>query len=104
MKGLPWKDVGSLAQERLVMWLPSAKRMEADGLGAEIQIAADQAVGPKGSRLEGATEQAHGAGLRGAADEDHHAVGLSLQIRVPRDRERASRGEPPSMRAAARWR
>src|SRR5688572_22249904 len=47
VKGLSWKDVGSLAQERLVNRLTSAKRVEADGLGAEVHLAPDQAVGPE---------------------------------------------------------
>jgi hypothetical protein len=70
-----------------VSGLPSAKRMEADGLGAEIDLAADQAVGPEGIRLEGMPEQAHRAGRRGTPNENHDSGGLSLQIRLPRGRE-----------------
>src|SRR3989441_4082511 len=92
VKGSSWKDVWSLTQERLVMWLTSAKRVEADSLGAEVRFATDQTVGPEGIRLEGTTEQAHGAGLRGATDEDHHPFGPSLQVRLPPDRERAPLG------------
>jgi len=92
VKGLSWKDVGSLAKEWVVSGLPSAKRMEADGLGAEIDLAADQAVGPEGIRLEGMPEQAHRAGRRGTPNENHDSGGLSLQIRLPRGRERTALG------------
>src|SRR5229473_8162059 len=47
---------------------------------------------PEGIGLEGAPEQAHPAGLRGATDEDHHSARLRLQIREPESRERTSRG------------
>ena len=72
--------------------LPSAKRMEADGLGAEIDLAPDQPVGPEGIRLECAPQEAHRAGRRGTPNEDHDSVGLSLQIRLPRGRERTALG------------
>ena len=91
-KGFLWKDVGGLTQDGLVIRLTSAKRMDADGLGAKIHLAANQAVGPEGIRLEGTTEQAHGAGFRGAPDKDHHAFGPSLQVRLPRGRERTPLG------------
>src|SRR3989338_6065544 len=80
LKGSPGEAVGNLAQERLVMRLPTAKRMKADGLSPEVHFATDQAVRPQAIRLECATEQPHAAGLRGATDEDHHPFGLSLQI------------------------
>ena len=72
--------------------LPPAKRMESDGLGAEIHLAPDQAVGPEGIGLEGAPEEAHRTGLRSAPDEDHHPFGMGLQIRLPRGRERTPWG------------
>src|SRR5712691_555704 len=91
-KRFSWEDVGNLAQERLVMRLASAQRMEADRLGAEVHLAPDQAVGPEGIRLEGAPEQTHGARLRGAPDEDHHPLGPPLQIRLPGSRKQTPRG------------
>ncbi len=92
MKGLPRKDVGGVTQEGLMIRFSSAKRIEADGLGAEVHLASDQAVGPEGIRLERATEQAHGAGCRGASEENHDPFGPSLQVRLPRGREGTPRG------------
>ena len=92
VKGLSWKDVESFTKEWVVSELPSAKRMEADGLGAEIDLAPDQPVGPEGIRLEGEPQEAHRAGRRGTPNENHDAVGLSLQIRLPRGRERTPLG------------
>ena len=57
LKGFSWEDVRSLAQERLVIRLTSAKRMGADSLGVEVDFATDQAVGPEGIGLERAIEQ-----------------------------------------------
>ena len=54
---------------------PSAQRVEANGRGVEIQLAADQAMGPAGIHLEGTTEETDSAGLRGATEEDHQPVG-----------------------------
>lgn len=71
-------------QERLVIRRPSTKRMEADGPGAEIHLAAHQPVRPAGVYREGPAEQAHRARLRGASDEDDHPVRWSLQIGLPR--------------------
>src|SRR5712691_9484533 len=68
VKGFLRKDVGRQAQERLVMRLPAAKRMEADRVATEVHLAPDQAVGPEGIGLEGAAEQTDGASLRGAPD------------------------------------
>ena len=83
-----WKAVGRFVQERLVMRLTPAKRMEADGLGVEIDLAANEAMGPKGVYPEGATQQAHGTSLRTVADEDERANRVRLQIRLPGRRER----------------
>src|SRR2546425_133231 len=80
---------------------PSAQRVEANGLGVEIQLAADQAMGPAGIHLEGTTEETDSAGLRGATEEDHQPVGSGLQIRLPRGRERPSGGSGPDASGGA---
>src|SRR5258705_1970108 len=92
MEGSPGRAVGNLAQERLVIRVPTAKGMKPDGLSAEVHFAPDQAVRPEGIGLDGAPEQAHPAGLRGATDEDHHSARLRVQIREPESLERTSRG------------
>src|SRR5437867_12115895 len=71
---------------------PSAQRVEANGLGVEIQLAADQAMGPAGIHPEVTTEETDSAGLRGATEEDYEPVGSSLQIRLPRGGKRPSGG------------
>ncbi len=52
-----WKAVGRFVQERLVKRLTTAKRMEADGLGVEIDLAANEAMGPKGVYPERTTRR-----------------------------------------------
>ena len=69
------------------MRLTPAKRMEADGLGVEIDLAANEAMGPQGVYPERTTQQAHGTGLRTAADENERPDRVRLQIRLPGRRE-----------------
>src|SRR6266702_1584294 len=44
MEGSHGRAVGNLAQERLVIRVPTAKGMKPDGLSAEVHFAPDQAV------------------------------------------------------------
>jgi len=85
------KAVGRFAQEGLVMWLATAKGMETDGLSGEIHVAADESMRPKGVDPEGTTEQADGADLRTAADEDDRSRRMGLQVGPPGGREWLSR-------------
>jgi len=81
VKGFSRKDIGNLTKEWMVSGLPPAKRMEADGLGAEIDLAPDQAMGPEGIRLECAAEEFTVPVAEVTPNEHHDAVGLSRQIR-----------------------
>src|SRR6266481_4920760 len=65
------------------MRLTTAKRMETDGLSGEIHVAADESMRPKGVDPEGTAEQADGAGLRTAADEDDRSHRMGLQVGPP---------------------
>ncbi len=69
------------------MWLATAKGMETDGLSGEVHVAADESMRPKGVDPEGTTEQADGADLRTAADEDDRSRRMGLQVGPPGGRE-----------------
>jgi len=75
-------------QEGLVMGFTTAKRMEADRLSVEIDIAANKPMRPQGVDRKGTAQQADGPGLRAAADEDDRSDWMGLQIRAPVGRER----------------
>src|SRR4030095_14723405 len=81
------KAVGRFVQEGLVMWLATAKGMETDGLSGEVHVAADESMRPQGVDPEGTTEQADGADLRTAADEDDRSRRMGLQVGPPGGRE-----------------
>ena len=85
---LSWKAVGGFAQEGLVMGLPTAKRVEADRLGVEIDTAANEPTRPQGVDREGTAQQADGPRLRTAAEKDDRADRMGLQVRSPGGRER----------------
>src|SRR5262245_8711027 len=75
-------------QEWLVMGFTTAKRMEADRLSVELDIAANKPMRPPGVDRKGTAQQADGPGLRAAADEDDRSDRMGLQIRAPVGRER----------------
>src|SRR5262245_61920871 len=66
----------------------TAKRMEADRLSVELDIAANKPMRPPGVDRKGTAQQADGPGLRAAADEDDRSDWMGLQIRAPVGRER----------------
>jgi hypothetical protein len=72
--------------------------METDGLSGEVHVAADESMRPKGVDPEGTTEQADGADLRTAADEDDRSRRMGLQVGPPG----GCRAGAASIRAATR--
>ena len=83
--------------------ITAAERMEANGLIAEIDLAADQTVRPQWIDLKGMSKQADRAAFRSAAYEDHHSLGVSLEIGLPKGGKGTALGSS-SMRTAARCR
>ena len=79
-------------QEWLVMGLTTAKRLEPDGLGVEIDIVANESMRPNGVDRVGTAQQADGTHLRTAADQDDRADPVGMQVRAPGGRERPSCG------------
>ncbi len=91
VEALSGKHIRRLLQERLRGWLSSSERVEPDRVRVEIDLAADEALGPQGVNGEGAPEQLDTPALRRAPDEDDHALGMGLQIRLPLAGEGAPR-------------
>jgi hypothetical protein len=71
----------------LVVWLSSSEGVEADGVGVEVELAADESVRPELVDGEGVAEQADLAAIVGASEEDNLAYGMSLKVLAPRLRE-----------------
>lgn len=63
-------------KQRLVMGLSAAESEAMNGLGAEVEFAADEAVLPLGVDLEAGCQEAGVASVIGAADEDGLGVGV----------------------------
>ena len=63
--------------------IPAAKCVEADGLIAEIDLTTNQTMRPQWIDLKGMTKQADRAGFGGATYEDHHSLGVNLEIGLP---------------------
>src|ERR1700738_894530 len=59
--------------------------MEANGLVTEIDLTANQTVWPQWIDLKGMSKQANRTPFRSAAYEDHHSLGMSLEIGLPPD-------------------
>ena len=57
--------------------------MEANSLITEIDLPADQTVRPQWIDLKAMSKQADRAAYRSAAYEDHHSLGMSLEIGLP---------------------
>ena len=68
--------------------ITAAKRMEANGLIAEIDLTANQTMRPQWIDLKGMAKQTDRAGFGSATYEDHHSLGMSLEIGLPQRRER----------------
>ncbi len=64
--------------------ITAAQRMEADDLIAEFDLTANQTMRPQWIDLKGMAKQADCAGFGGATYKDHHALGVSLEIGLPR--------------------
>jgi hypothetical protein len=58
-----------------MIWITATKRVEADGLIAEIDLTANQTMRPQWIDLKGVAKQTDRAGFRGATYEDHHSLG-----------------------------
>jgi hypothetical protein len=57
--------------------------MEANSLITEIDLTADQTVRPQWIDLKAMSKQADRAAYRSSAYEDHHSLGMSLEIGLP---------------------
>ena len=72
--------------------IPAAKCVEADGLIAEIDLTANQTMRPQWIDLKGMTKQADRAGFGGATYEDHHSLGVNLEIGLPGEKQGTALG------------
>ena len=75
-----------------MIWITATKRVEADGLIAEIDLTANQTMRPQWIDLKGMSKQADRAGFGGATYEDYHSLGVSLEIGLPRKGQGAALG------------
>ncbi len=72
--------IGHLAQQRLLIWLTPPQGVEPDAAGVEIDLGADQAVGPRRGDLESTSQQLHGTPLAGPPQVDQSATRVGLQV------------------------
>lgn len=70
-----------------MVWVTSSESVEADEVGVQVDLTADESVCPERIEREAVSEQVKRAGLIGAAQEDDLAAGMERQIRLPRLRE-----------------
>src|SRR5690348_4266863 len=75
--------VGHFAQQWLVARVAPPQRIKADAPGVEIDLGADQAVGPRGVDLEVAAQQLGPAGRPGAPQVNDSAARPGLEIQGP---------------------
>jgi hypothetical protein len=87
LEGFSWELVRDLSEQGLVLWLSSSEGVEADDVGVEVELAADEAVRPEWVDGEGVAEQADLATIVGSSEENNFPCGMSLKVLPPRLRE-----------------
>jgi hypothetical protein len=92
LEGFSRELVRDLGEQGLVLGLTSSEGVEADGVGVEVNHAADEAVRPERIDGEGVAEQADVATIVGSSEEDDLASGMSLWVLPPGLREGLSEG------------
>jgi len=82
----------NLTQQRMVGWVTSAQRVEADALMSEVHFAAHESMGPMWIDREGSAEQIDVAVCTAAAQENHGAFERGSEIKRETFREAAPSG------------
>ena len=72
----------NLTQERMVVWVTSAQRVETDALMSEVHFAAHESMRPIAIDREGSAEQIDVAVLTTAAQEDHGAFERGAEVEL----------------------
>ena len=72
----------NLTQQRVVVWITSAQRVETDALMSEVDFAAHESMRPIWINREGSAEQIDVAALIAAAQEDHGALERGAQVEL----------------------
>ena len=72
----------NLTQQRMVVWVASAQRVETDAFMSEVHFAAHESMWPIAIDKEGSAEQFDIAFFTAAAQEDHGAFERSAEVKL----------------------
>lgn len=75
------------SKQRLIVWLATSKRVAADLLSIEVNLATHQTIGPLSLGGESSREQVNAASLVGTTQEDYLSMQRALQVKTKLFRE-----------------
>src|SRR5512134_3561927 len=85
------ESIGDRFQDGLACWLAASQCMEANLVRCQVNVSADQAMGPRAVHDKGVSEQTDMAMGICSAQEYHAAFWESLEIKLPGGGKRSSR-------------